>query len=245
MVQLLESTGIRLKPDIRNRAIILDMVFKNIIPTLVSPHKKSLIDNDVIRRVLGEYLTMDDLAQGLPLYVSVFSNDGYIDSIVGSSLAFLGVKGNKNSEFLRIQDLPPEDMWKALLASAAIPILLEQQEIGGERYIDGGLGGMLTAQGNTPISPLIENGCNPIIVTSLSDRLAWKKQESKEGEFHDVRLIGIDREESIDRNLILPEVFDVLSFTPRKISSWIRQGYDDAIRCVKPHLFLLKREPRQ
>lgn len=37
-----------------------------------------------------------------------------------------------------------------------------------------------------------------------------------------------------------PEVFDVIAFTPRKISSWIRQGYDDAIRCVEPHLSLLR-----
>jgi NTE family protein len=91
------------------------------------------------------------------------------------------------------------------------------------------MGGVFSSQGNTPITPLLDAGCNPIIVTHLSDSSAWNMQKRP-----NTAILEIDREEKIDRTLVLPELFDLISFQPTKIYSWMEQGYNDTMRCVKP-----------
>lgn len=228
VLRLVDAMGLTVKPGFRYVANLAKEMAQNFIPTLLSPETEALIDNSVIRRMMDEYITHEQLGKGPPLYVSVFPNRNYVESIIGSSLAVLGLKDNPKSEFIHMQSLSPEEQRKALLASAAIPFLFEGQELEGETYVDGGLGGLFTSQGNTPIEPLLEKGYDPIIVTSLSERSRWER-----GEYADVGLISIDREEPIDRAPILPMVFDVLSFHPDMIHSWMEQGYKDALRCLR------------
>ena len=233
-VRLLESAGLKLKPVVRNTTILAKEIQQNLISTLRSPEKGYLVDNGPIQKLLNEYVTHERLAAGLPLYVSIFPNRSVWESVIGYSLAVAGIKDTPKSEFFLVQSLSAEDQRKVLLASAAIPFLLEAQEINGERYSDGGLGGRINSQGNTPIQPLVEEGYKTIIVTSLSDRMAWEGQK-----YPGTTLLEIRREKPIDRTPILPEVLDVVSFHPSKIYSWIEQGYQDTIRSLTPHLPLL------
>lgn len=227
VLRLMDALGLEVKPTTRSIAMLAKEMAHNFIPTLMSPETEALIDNSRIRELMDEYITPEQMAEGPPLYVSVFPNRNYIESLIGSSLAVLGIKDNPKSEFIHVQTLPPDEQKKALLASAAIPFLLEEQEIDGETYVDGGLGGLFTSQGNTPIEPLLENGYDPVIVTSLSERSRWARRT-----YPSAQLITIDREEPIDRAPILPMVFDILSFHPDMIHSWIKQGYEDAVRCL-------------
>lgn len=231
LIQLFEAAGLDVNPTLRNTAILAREMRRNLPSAIKSPDTGYLIDNAPIRHLLGKYVSHDQLEHGLPLYVSIFPNRNMIESVIGFSLAFVGIKDSPKSEFVHIQSLSAPDQQKALLASAALPFLLEAQEIGGERYSDGGMGGRMTAQGNTPIQPLYENGYRTLIVTSLSDNSSWPEQH-----YPDATIIGIDREESIDRAPLLPHVFDVLSFDPDKVISWAEQGYQDTQRCIKPKL---------
>ncbi|MDR1511032.1 MAG: patatin-like phospholipase family protein [Synergistaceae bacterium] len=231
-IRLLEAAGLRFSDDFRYTARLLREIAHNLLPTILSPDTGALVDNSRIRKLLFEYVSVEQLAKGLPLYVSVHNtNKKLLETAIGSGLARLRIKQNPEAEFLHIQSLSREDQHTALLASAAIPFLLSAQEIEGESYVDGGFGGVLTSQGNTPISPLLDAGYNPIIVTSLSDRSEWNKQKHP-----DAAIIEISREEKIDRASLLPEVFDIISFQPAKIYSWMEQGYRDAIRCIRPWL---------
>ncbi|MDR3077082.1 MAG: patatin-like phospholipase family protein [Synergistaceae bacterium] len=229
-IRLLEAIGLKFSDDFRHTARLANEIAHNLLPTILSPETGALVDNSRIRNLMAEYVSVECLTKGTPLYVSVYPrNKKTIDAIIGPGLARLRIKKNPGSEFLHVQSLPPEDQHTALLASAAIPFLLAAQEIDGESYVDGGLGGVLSSSGNTPISPLLDADCNPIIVTHLSDRSAWNKQKHP-----NAAIIEINREEKIDRAPVLPELFDIISFQPKKIYSWMEQGYNDTIRCVRP-----------
>ncbi|MDR1885329.1 MAG: patatin-like phospholipase family protein [Synergistaceae bacterium] len=235
-IRLLEAAGLKLGDDFLRSARLLHEATHNLLPTILSPETGALLDNSRIREMVAEYVSLERLAVGTPLYVSVFPNRNMLETILGSGLAKLRIKKNPESEFLHVQSLPAEDQHAALLASAAIPFLLSAQEIDGERYVDGGMGGVFSSQGNTPIAPLLDAGYNPIIVTHLSDRSAWNRQKHP-----NAAIIEIDREEKINRTPVLPELLDIISFQPGKIRSWMEQGYGDATRCVKPWLkFILR-----
>ena len=237
-IRLLEAVGLKLGDDFLYKTKIANEIAHNLLPTILSPETGALVDNSRIRGMLAEYVSVEQLARGTPLYVSVYpKNKKTLATLIGPGLAKLRIKKNRGAEFLHVQSLHPEDQHTALLASAAIPFLLAAQKIDGESYVDGGLGGILSSSGNTPISPLLDAGCNPIIVTHLSDRSAWNRQKHP-----DAAIIEIKREETISRAPVLPEIFDVISFQPKKINSWMKQGYNDTIRCVRPWLkFIVNR----
>ncbi|MDR1916799.1 MAG: patatin-like phospholipase family protein [Synergistaceae bacterium] len=231
LIRLLEAAGLRLDAAFRNTAKLAREMSHNLLPTMFSPETGALVDNSRIRELLAESVSVEQLARGIPLYVSVYPNKNLLETLLGSGLAKLRIKNNPESEFMHVQSLSPDDQYTALLASSAIPFLLSSQKIDGESYVDGGMGGLFSSQGNTPVTPLLDAGYNPIIVTHLSDRSAWNKQKHP-----NAAIIEINREEKIDRTRLLPEVFDVISFNSKKIYSWIEQGYGDTIRCVKPWL---------
>ena len=236
-IKLLEERGFRIDPAFRSTAKLARAISHNLFPTIAHPDTEALVDNSGIKELMDEYITSEQMVGGPPLYVSVFPNHNMVESLIDSGLAALSIKENTRSEFILVQSLPAQEQKKALLASAAIPLLLESQELGGARYNDGGLGGVLVAQGNTPIAPLLENGYDPVIVTSLSDSTRWSGQMALARERHpDARLIPVERLEPIGRAPILPEVFDVVSFHPKKIHSWIEQGYGDAMRSLRGFL---------
>lgn len=231
LVRLMEAAGLPVKATFKNRSIVAKEMRQNLIDVLLAPDSASLLGNGPIKKILSEYVTEERLAKGLPLFVSVFPCRTLLESVINCSLARLGFKDSPESDFLHIQSLSREEQQKALLASSAIPFLLQAQEIGGERYTDGGQGGLFSSQGNTPLAPLVENGCNRVIVTSLSDRSAWSGQQ-----YLGADVIEIARRYPIKRNALIPEVLDVFSFQPNKIYSWIDQGYSDALRCMKMRL---------
>ncbi len=230
LLRFLDEAGWRVDPVFRYTAKLADEMAHNLLPSLRSKGDAPLLDNRKIRTLLCEYVDFDALMGGQRLFVSVFPKHDLLESLIEAGQAFLGVRENPDSQFLLVQSLAREDQEKALLGSSAIPLLLGAQKIGDEEYVDGGLGGVACSQGNTPIRPLLEEGYGPIIVTSLSDRRAWNRQQ-----YPDADVLPVEREEPISRNLLLPQLFDVLSFHPDKIRSWIAQGYEDATRSVGPH----------
>lgn len=228
LLRFMEAMGLQIPPSLRRGAIVAKEIRDNLYGAICSPNSAHLVDNNPIKVVLKRYISPEQLAKGIPLWVSVFPRRSVFESVMGYSLAVLGIKDNPQSDFLHVQSLAPQEQEKALLASAAIPFLLEAQEINGELYCDGGLGGANEAQGNTPITPLLDFGCDTVIVTSLSDRNAWSKQKHP-----NAKVIGVERKYPINRSLLMPQMLDVLSFHPKSIYSWMDQGYGDTKRCME------------
>ena len=173
---------------------------------------------------MDQYLDVEALRKGLPLYVSVFRSQGALRDILSTFAAELGMMDTPESDFLHIQALPVADQKNALLASAAIPLLFASKKVQDSSYSDGGMGGWQKLQGNTPITPLLQAGFKQVIVTHLSDGSLWSRQD-----FPDATVIEIRPQSSIERGAA---VGDLLGFDPNKIPSWIEQGYVDTKHCV-------------
>ena len=232
LLRMMEAMGLQVPPSFRRGAIVAKEIRDNLYGALRAPNSAHLVDNSPIKAVLKQYISSEQLKNGIPLWVSVFPRRSIFESVMGYSLAVLGIKDNPQSDFLHIQSLTPDEQEKALLASAAIPFLLEAQEINGELYCDGGLGGANEAQGNTPITPLLDFACDTVIVTSLTDRNAWSRQKHPHA-----KVIAISHKYPIKRSLLMPQMLDVLYFHPESIYSWMDQGYGDAKRCMEKKNF--------
>ncbi|VVP38975.1 hypothetical protein PS850_04801 [Pseudomonas fluorescens] len=181
-----------------------------------------------LQALMDEYLVTEDLASGLPLYISVYKSLGGAYDLLAAMKAEFGFADTPDSDFLHIQSLPEKMQKEILLASAAIPLLFAPRQTNGTLYSDGGQGGWQTMQGNTPITPLLEAGCNLVIVTHLSDGSPWSRQD-----FPNATILEIRPQQSLSRATgLLAGSRDLLGFDSDKIPSWIEQGYQDTLHCV-------------
>ena len=169
---------------------------------------------------LEQYAPQDELKNGLPFYVSLSKAQGNSKDLIN----FLGF-GNEESEFRKIQELKKEDMHKAIMASAALPILFDGIEIEGEIYRDGCLSSTDNEWGNTPAKPLIEKeGCTHIIVCHLNEGSFFNRHDPL---FKNVVIIEIR-----PKSNTFSSALDPLQFKVEKIDEWREQGYNDSKRIL-------------
>lgn len=185
----------------------------------------AFFDQKPILSLLEEFTDITTLRQGLPLWLSVFPSEGATEDLLHLITALTGFKDTKQSHFLKLQDIKETQIHKAFLASAAIPLAFEAQTINNKKYCDGGVGGWWTAQGNTPITPLIEQEqCTHIIVTHLEDGSIWDRRKYPQTTILEIRPRGIVRKGFLD----------ILAFEKDYILEWIEQGYQDAKVSIEP-----------
>ncbi|HBK2411840.1 TPA: patatin-like phospholipase family protein [Escherichia coli] len=104
-----------------------------------------LLSDEPLTALMDHYLDTDALADGLPLYVSLYPTEGGMQDIIDCIRAELGVGTTKNAVFQHIQSLPRGQQKEALLASAALPLLFRPREVQGTMFGDGGnSGGLLS-----------------------------------------------------------------------------------------------------
>ena len=182
---------------------------------------EKMLDHGMKRLLLGE---------GLPLYVSIFESEDVFTDLLAVGGKLLDLWDTPPSEFRHIQSLPPEELKATILASAAVPIVLQARRLGADdrRYVDGVMGGYRTRQGNTPAAPLVEQaGCTHLIVTHSSDGSPWRRDW-----FPDMTVLEIRPGRTMRRaEGFMGETRDMFNFS-EDIRSWIEQGYEDAMRCV-------------
>lgn len=181
------------------------------------------LDNSPLTTLIDKYVNWQCLQQGKQLYVSVYKSKGGMSDLMGCLAAMLSLKDTAPSDFLCLQQLPEWEWKNALMASAALPMLYESQKIGGETYTDGGQGGWKTVQGNTPITPLINAGCNLVLVSHLSDGSFWDRTV-----FNETTVIELRPRKLIERDGIR----DLLAFNATSINDWIEQGYSDTVASI-------------
>ncbi|MEH6387769.1 MAG: patatin-like phospholipase family protein [Pseudomonas profundi] len=182
-------------------------------------------DNSPSIDILNRYARLDAKDAGLPFWVSVYESDGAWNDLLGFVNTSLGLSESKDSGFMCVNPLSEDEKRKVLLASSAIPLAYEAQTIGGKKYYDGGLGGAKAVQGNTPITPLIENEkCSHIIVTHLQDGSFWDRNRFPGTTILEIRPRGIGRK----------GLLDMLSFERDTILEWMEQGYQDAKASIEP-----------
>lgn len=187
-----------------------------------------MMDDAPLKALLDKYIDHKALSDGIPFYVSVFKSFGGLLDMASVLAAELRLLESRDSEFIHIQSKSEGERKELLLASAAIPVAFAPRQVNGSMYSDGGQGGWTKAQGNTPISPLIDAGCDVVIVTHLSDGSLWSRHD-----FPDTTIVEIRPQSSIARdNGMLSGIKDLLGFDERKITSWMGQGYRDTQHCI-------------
>lgn len=181
------------------------------------PTIDEVLDSSRVERLLQSYLNPELLRKGLPVWVSLYESAGGIDDLFCVLKAAINLGNTEASTYLHLQALADEQMREALLASAALPLLYKNRKVGGQRYSDGGQGDWATESGNTPIKPLIDQGCNLIFASLLSDGSFWERPKDS-----NITVVELRPRQAISRGIT-----DLMGFDKERIESWMKQGYDD------------------
>lgn len=182
------------------------------------------LNNQPVKALLDEYLPAGGLPARVPLYVSLYPTEDTALDLMKLACAEMGLSQTPDSHFVHVQALPADEQKKALMASAALPLLFTPQAVNGQLYSDGGQGGWATLQGNTPIEPLLQAGCRAVVVTHLEDGSLWSRRSfAQQAEIIEIRPSGIRRKGPMR---------DVLGFDNRLIADWMEQGWQDTRACL-------------
>ena len=193
-ISLLMASGLKLATPVGIPALLLSMAFERL-------HFKSLegfCKQEPLTEMMDEFLNLTNLNKSIPFYISTYKikdSEKALEKVketLGSVLDFLKAEflglDNQYSEFYKIQSLNQLEQKSYILASAALPLIFEPQRDGkGNRFVDGGLGGALKSQGNTPITPLIEAGCTHIIVSHWDHASLWHRYEYAQANIIEIR----------------------------------------------------------
>ncbi len=119
-------------------------------------------------------------------------------------------KKEEKAVYLNLKDLNREDSYKAILASCAIPFIFPSINYNNKKYYDGGV------FDNVPIRPLVDAGCDEIIVIHLAYYFDRTKKYSKV-KFHHIKH---------NRSWGLGRILDFTSEHSKKIYDY---GYKDTL----------------
>lgn len=181
----------------------------------------SLLDQSPLEEILEQSVDFSHLLSSAAkeLYVAIFPSGNGNSPDFWKPLAKYAA-GEGSSAFIRVKDCP-RDALKLIMASAAIPIAYKPAQIDGQWYYDGGMGGRVTAQGNTPATPLLKCGCTHAIVVMLCNGVLWDRHE-----WPSVTALEIRPKNS------MKGLFSMLDFTPQRIQELISLGYRDAMDSI-------------
>ena len=189
-----------------------------------------ILSDEPLKKLMDQYLDPAALNKGTPFYVSVFESHGGMIDALKVIVSELGLRDTDPSQFFHIQNQPVEKQKELLLASAALPMIFTPREADRTLYSDGGQGGWQTMQGNTPAQPLVDAGCNLLIVSHLSNGSMWNRKN-----FSGTTVLEIRPKSSLSRDSgFMGGVKDLLGFDEQRINSWIEQGYQDTLESLEP-----------
>lgn len=129
-------------------------------------------------------------------------------------------KSENQINYHSLNELENDDIRKVMLASCAIPIAFRPIMIGNETFYDGGI------LDNTPYQPLLDSGCDVIIVIDLFKTSFIKKKKVK-----GARLITVHPRRSLR---------GVLDFSNKYILRRFELGYVDTLEKLKKHMDLFE-----
>ena len=181
---------------------------------------EGLLSPEDLKKRLNTHLDPKQLAQGPPVYVSVYESQGALLDLARVLLAEVGIRDTPRSRFEHLQCHEPAEQLELILASAAIPVLFSAKN-GGDRLADGGIGGWPTSQGNTPVDPLAEKRCEVVIVSHLGADSRWSRDT-----YPDLTVVEITPSGQIGHG----SFSDLFERDPNVLRSWLTQGYQDATR---------------
>lgn len=190
------------------------------------PLKKSYLCDRGELVNLFESVKMDQLQYSKNnLVVSCTDISKIPDEIRGIKAAIAWYEGKSvgSVDYLSLNGVEKEKIYKTLLATSSIPLLYNPVYIDNRFYIDGGI------TDNLPIKPLYNMGCRKMIVVPCNRVNANYLQKK----YPDVDMLFIQPSQ------YLGNIFEgTLNFNKSKIRSSIHLGYSDAKSILKRSKFL-------
>lgn len=127
-------------------------------------------------------------------------------------------------KYFSLNDKGDEDIKKILLATSALPMIYEVEEIEYNKYLDGGI------VDNSPIQPVYGEQCDLIIVVGLT-----KENKTNKRLYPNTPIIDISPSYMEDGVLK-----GTLDFTKEGCEKRIKQGYDDTMNIFAPIMSLTR-----
>jgi NTE family protein len=209
------------------------------------PHhlRGPMLRRGFLDQLVTDHVEVAALRNGIPTLVSVFPS---IDPYLGSTFpAFVDrklhgpmrarglrlgwavdcVRGyvlRQRSEWIRINELAPDAVHHAVLASAALPILLPPRAVGGRAYRDGGLGGRFAD--NVPVGALCDVvGCDRVVIVHLEPLPLVNPNE-----YPGLDIIEVMPSRSLGTSGPAGWLSSLLDLAPSRVAELDELGYADA-----------------
>ncbi len=122
------------------------------------------------------------------------------------------------AKYFKIDDYSDQDIRKILLATSALPMIYQSEEIEGKNYLDGGM------SDNIPIQPVYGEGCDIIIVVPLASNVRINRELYPNSKIIEIRPSEMEA----------GFMDGVLDFTPDNTKKRINIGYKDTIDQISP-----------
>ncbi|PKK97350.1 MAG: hypothetical protein CVV58_01725 [Tenericutes bacterium HGW-Tenericutes-3] len=184
-----------------------------------SKEKLKMIDSGIYKMDTFEEVMMQDINHEVlkNKHVFVTVSEGGTDGkgifeLVKSTYKHY-VKKDSKVLYLPLNELSKEECYKAVVASCSIPIIFPAVKNDDKKYYDGGV------FDNIPIRPLIDAGCDEIIIIHLNKTRFFKLPKQKGIVFHEIK-----HEKGLG---------GVLDFSVEHAKKIFDYGYQDAMNYFK------------
>jgi NTE family protein len=176
--------------------------------------KNGLVDIHNLEELLDENLKIDKLKDS-EVYVTLspagLPDEGTLGILKSSFSHYL--RGNKKVIYSPLHMQKREDIHKQIIASCSIPIVFPAVKLNGKQTFDGGL------YDNIPIKPLVDAGCDTVIVINLQKIIRFNPKK-----FPGIHIIEIKPKKSLGA---------ILNFDHNQSRTRYELGYEDAMTYFK------------
>lgn len=169
---------------------------------------QGLYEMDLFEEMLWQHV--DPLRMKQQVYVAIAEGgeDEERFNLLKSSFKHF-IRKESKIVYQKLNDLSQKDAIRAITASCSIPIIFSSVIEDGKKYYDGGI------YDNVPVRPLVEVGCEVIIVVHLHRIHLFSANKYPDVEIHEIKHKG--------------SLGGILDFSNEHSNKIYQYGYDDAI----------------
>jgi len=202
-------------PDMLKRS---ENIFKNIIKERLQFNETGIYDMAELEKMLDRGIEYNRL-RIKRVYVTLSEagnvNEGILGLFKNSYRHY--VKKDSKVVYSPVHTIPDKiSIQKQIMASCSIPIVFKPTIMGDSQYYDGGV------YDNVPVKPLIEQGCDTIIVVHLHRIHFFDKMK-----YPSVRIVEIQSKRRLG---------GFLNFDPAKSETLMEYGYEDAMKILQDEM---------
>ncbi|MBW4505681.1 MAG: patatin-like phospholipase family protein [Scytonematopsis contorta HA4267-MV1] len=219
----------------------VDLLYESLLHLMSSwqllPDSVALLDPVPLEVYVRQAIVPSELRKGTELWVTAFPCVNVCGIEFNTFFEFIRTRIGVETHWLCVNDFKDDEaIYNLLLASAALPWVFPRRKVGNTTYIDGGL------VDNVPLKPLVERGCNYVVVIHLQNGSVWDRNQ-----FPNQKIIEIRPQKLLNKSdtSIVGMVSTFLDFSAKRITQLKQCGYEDAKYCMEPILRTIEAINRQ